>query len=60
MDDRVKGAIYARYSSDMQDADSIVAQVRECQAYADKNGIEVVQQYCDEERSGKTDDRPEF
>ena len=31
--------IYARYSSDNQREESIEGQIRECTAYAEKNGI---------------------
>ena len=34
--------IYARYSSDNQREESIEGQIRECTAYAEKNGITVV------------------
>ena len=33
--------IYARYSSDNQREESIEGQIRECTAYAEKNGITV-------------------
>ena len=50
---RVKGAptmtavIYARYSSDNQREESIEGQIRECTAYAEKNGITIVKHYID-------------
>ena len=31
--------IYARYSSDNQREESVECQIRECTAYAEKNGI---------------------
>ena len=34
--------IYARYSSDNQREESIEGQIRECTAYAEKNGITIV------------------
>ena len=34
--------IYARYSSDNQREESIEEQIRECTAYAEKNGITIV------------------
>ncbi|MHC1695622.1 MAG: recombinase family protein [Eubacteriales bacterium] len=49
----MKAAIYARFSSDKQDADSIEAQVRACQDYATKNGHIVLKIYTDEAISGK-------
>ena len=35
----MKGVIYSRYSSDNQREESIEGQIRECKAFADKNGI---------------------
>ena len=52
--------IYARYSSDNQREESIEGQIRECAAYAEKNGITVVKHYIDRALSAKTDNRPEF
>jgi site-specific DNA recombinase len=34
--------IYARYSTDSQREESIEGQIRECTAYAEKNGITIV------------------
>ncbi len=45
--------IYGRFSSDEQREESIVAQVRACQAYAAKHGISIVRIYKDEAVSGK-------
>ena len=52
--------IYARYSSDNQREESIEGQIRECAAYAEKNGITIVKHYIDRAVSAKTDNRPEF
>ena len=52
--------IYARYSSDNQREESIEGQIRECTAYAEKNGITVLRHYIDRAFSAKTDNRPEF
>ena len=52
--------IYARYSSDNQREESIEGQIRECTAYAEKNGIMVIKHYIDRAFSAKTDNRPEF
>ena len=49
--------IYARYSSDNQREESIEGQIRECTAYAEKNGITVVKHYIDRAFSAKTDNR---
>ena len=52
--------IYARYSSDNQREESIEGQIRECTAYAEKNGFTVVKHYIDHVVSAKTDNRPQF
>ena len=52
--------IYSRYSSDNQREESIEGQIRECTAYAKKNGITVIKHYIDRAFSAKTDNRPEF
>ena len=52
--------IYARYSTDSQREESIEGQIRECTAYAEKNGITIVKHYIDRAFSAKTDNRPEF
>jgi len=56
----MKAVIYARYSSDSQREESIEGQIRECIAFADKNGITVLRHYIDPAFSSKTDNRPEF
>jgi DNA invertase Pin-like site-specific DNA recombinase len=43
----LRGVIYARYSSDNQREESIDGQLRECHAYADAKGIEIVHEYID-------------
>ena len=43
----MNAVIYARYSSDNQREESIEGQIRECTAYAEKNGITVVKHYID-------------
>ena len=50
--------IYARYSSDNQREESIEGQIRECTAYAEKNGITVVKHYIDRAYSARTANRP--
>ena len=52
--------IYARYSTDSQREESIEGQIRECTAYAEKNGFTVVKHYIDCAVSAKTDNRPQF
>ena len=56
----MKAVIYARYSSDSQCEESIEGQLRECAAFAEKNGITVLRHYIDRAYSAKTDNRPEF
>ena len=56
----MSAVIYARYSSDSQREESIEGQLRECAAFAEKNGITVLRHYIDRAYSAKTDNRPEF
>ena len=56
----VTAVIYARYSTDSQREESIEGQIRECTAYAEKNGFTVVKHYIDRAISAKTDNRPQF
>lgn len=56
----MKAVIYARYSSDSQREESIEGQLRECTAFAEKNGMTVLRHYIDRAYSAKTDNRPEF
>ena len=56
----MKAVIYARYSSDNQREESIEGQLRECAAFAEKNGITILRHYIDRAYSAKTDNRPEF
>ena len=54
------GVIYARYSSDSQREESIDGQLRECYAFAEKQGISIMDTYIDRALSAKTDNRPAF
>ncbi len=56
----MKGVIYARSSSDHQREESIEGQIRECTAFAEKNGITLLHNYIDRAYSAKTDNRPAF
>ena len=56
----MKAVIYARYSSDNQREESIEGQIRECTAFAEKNGMTVLRHYIDRAYSAKTDNRPDF
>lgn len=49
----MRAVIYARYSSDKQRAESVTAQIRFCQNYADNNNLQIVGIYKDEAISGK-------
>ena len=52
--------IYARFSSDRQREESIDAQVRACNEYAQAHGLVVARVYEDKAVSGKNDRRAEF
>lgn len=58
----MNAVIYARFSSDRQREESIEGQVRECKAYAEKNGISVIDMYFDRAKSASkdTDKRESF
>ena len=56
----MNAVIYARYSSSNQTEASIEGQMRECNEYAKKNGINIVGTYIDRARSATTDNRPDF
>ena len=56
----MKAVIYARFSSDRQREESIEGQLRECEEYAERNGITVLGSYIDRALSAKTDNRPDF
>ncbi len=43
----MKAVIYARYSSDNQREESIEGQLRECAAFAEKNGMTILRNYID-------------
>jgi site-specific DNA recombinase len=56
----MNGVIYARYSSDNQREESIEGQLRECMAFAERKGINILSSYIDRALSAKTDNRPQF
>lgn len=58
--DLIPAVIYARYSSSNQREESIEGQLRECHAYAKRNGMVVVGEYTDHALTGRTDKRPGF
>ena len=57
---QANAVIYARYSSHGQQEQSIDGQLRDCYAFAKREGVIVVGEYIDRAISGKTDDRPDF
>ena len=56
----IPAVIYARYSSHSQQDQSIDGQLRDCHAFAEREGYLVVSKYIDRALSAKTDDRPDF
>jgi len=56
----MRAVIYARYSCDNQREESIEGQLRECRAFAERKGFNLVGSYIDRAMSAKTDNRPEF
>ena len=52
--------IYARYSSERQNEQSIESQLRVCNEYARNNGLYVVDTYIDKAMTGTNDHRPAF
>lgn len=58
--DSLRVVIYARYSSSSQREESIEGQIRDCTAFAERNGYTVIGTYIDRAISGTTDNRPEF
>jgi len=56
----LKAVIYARYSSDNQREESIEGQLRECKAFAEKQGMTILTSYVDRALSAKTDNPRNF
>ena len=52
--------IYARYSSDSQTEQSVEGQLRDCYAFAQREGLTVTGEYIDRAKTGTTDKRPDF
>lgn len=52
--------IYARYSSDKQNEQSIEGQIRVIKEYALQNNIPIIDAYIDRAQTGRSDDRPQF
>jgi len=53
-------ALYARYSSDNQREESIVAQLRASREYCKKKGYTIIKEYADEACTGTNDNRPGY
>ncbi len=57
----MKGAvIYARYSSEKQNEQSIEGQLHICNQYAEANGLTIMDTYIDRAMTGTNDNRPAF
>ena len=56
----MKAVIYARFSSDNQREESIVAQLRACREYCKRKGYAVIKEYTDEAFTARSDDRPAY
>lgn len=52
--------VYARYSCDRQNEQSIDGQLRVCKDFADKNNITIVNTYIDKDISGTHDNSDSF
>ncbi|MGN1299346.1 MAG: recombinase family protein [Candidatus Scatovivens sp.] len=52
--------IYTRFSSHNQTDQSTQGQIKECRAYAERNGLNIIGTYTDEAKSGTRDDRANF
>lgn len=52
--------IYARYSSQGQNEQSIDGQIRICTQYAESKGLQIIKVYRDKAKTGTNDHRPEF
>ena len=52
--------IYARFSSHGQSEQSIEGQLRDCHAFAEREGYTIIHEYIDRAKSARSDDRPDF
>lgn len=57
---RIPAATYARFSSDHQREESIDAQLRAINEYAERNNYQIVETYTDKAISARSDQRPGF
>lgn len=58
--EQTRAVIYARYSSHGQQEQSIDGQLRDCYAFAKRQGYSVIGEYIDRALTGRNDDRPDF
>lgn len=56
----IPAVIYARYSSSNQREESIAGQLRDCHAFAERNGFTIINEYTDSALTGRSDQRPAF
>lgn len=56
----IRAAIYPRYSSNNQREESISAQLRACRDYCHAKKYAIVNEYTDEAKTGRNDDRPGY
>lgn len=56
----MNAVIYARFSSYGQNEQSIDGQLRDCYAFAQREGYAVIGEYIDRAKSARSDDRPDF
>lgn len=57
---QTNAVIYARYSSHGQQEQSIDGQLRDCYAFAKRQGYTIIGEYIDRALTGRNDDRPDF
>lgn len=60
MSQHTRAALYARYSTENQSADSIEDQFRVCDRLAERHGFKVVERFSDAAISGGTTERPGY
>ena len=56
----MNAVIYARFSCHNQNEQSIEGQLKECYAFAKRNGYTIIGEYIDRALSGTSDNRPDF
>lgn len=55
-----RAAIYARFSSHNQRSESIEIQIENSRDYCEREGLQVVREYCDYAQTGRNTDRAQF